>query len=247
VGAVELACEDIVFSNFRVESICSSSAVDLVDLSKGSIDSYQWTVLRDGTEVQSSASESPYLFISEPGSYSISLTVANDVLEESYTADFDVIENDIRPIELVENNDGLVATLVLDEYQWYFEDELTDFNTRLISPNRDGTYRVGYRSTASEIGCTNTVSDSYIFVVAGIDEETGTVLYPNPVSDILRFKSNQEISSISIVDLQGRVVRSYENGIENQLDISDLPKGMYNVLIIFTKNNQSKEFKIIKK
>lgn len=247
VGAVELACEDIVFSNFRVENTCSSSAVDLIDLSKGSIDNYQWTVLRDGAEVQSSVSESPYLFIGDPGTYSISLTVSNDVLEESYTVQFNVIENDLGPIQLVENNDGLVATLVLDEYQWYFEDELTDFTTRLISPNREGTYRVGYRSSTSESGCTNTVSNSYIFVVAGIDEETGTILYPNPVSDILNFKSNRKISSISFADLQGRVVKNYRVRNESQLNISDLPKGMYNVVVLFQDNNQSKEFKIIKK
>jgi len=55
------------------------------------------------------------------------------------------------------------------------------------------------------------------------------LVYPNPVVDQLTISGNEEISDIRIVDLAGRTVQQHSvNGMRMvQLQVSDLPSGMY--------------------
>ncbi len=50
-------------------------------------------------------------------------------------------------------------------------------------------------------------------------------LFPNPVSDILTIKTEMNIQQIRLIDLAGRVLRTYAN--ESRLDLSVLPAGIY--------------------
>lgn len=53
--------------------------------------------------------------------------------------------------------------------------------------------------------------------------------YPNPVVSHINFKkvnNNSSISKVAIVDLQGKIVKSFTN-VEQQIDVSDLSKGYY--------------------
>ncbi|HEX2395380.1 MAG TPA: T9SS type A sorting domain-containing protein [Bacteroidales bacterium] len=58
------------------------------------------------------------------------------------------------------------------------------------------------------------------------------VLYPNPVSEILYVNSEKSVQSFRIVDISGRIVLQ-QTGIIRNIDISDLPPGIYQV-ILFT-------------
>ncbi|MFN7419827.1 MAG: T9SS type A sorting domain-containing protein, partial [Flavobacterium sp.] len=58
------------------------------------------------------------------------------------------------------------------------------------------------------------------------------VLYPNPSSSIVNLSLPESlgVKGITITDLQGRTVRSYNNNV-SQIDVSDLTSGMYMVSI----------------
>jgi hypothetical protein len=76
------------------------------------------------------------------------------------------------------------------------------------------------------------------------------VIYPNPSSSIINIESENDLSSFNarITDITGRLIlkNNYElNGHSTQLNISDLPTGIYTIII---ENGQDKIIKkLIKK
>lgn len=68
------------------------------------------------------------------------------------------------------------------------------------------------------------------------------VVWPNPVQDVLNFKSNNyDIEEIVIVDMQGRVVEKVSNTNISKMDISHIKEGSY--LIKISGDN----FEVVKK
>jgi Secretion system C-terminal sorting domain len=65
------------------------------------------------------------------------------------------------------------------------------------------------------------------------------LIYPNPTSDYIQVKNMESVESINIYDISGRLVRQFLNNTASQLDISELPKGVYQVAI---KANGETEF-----
>ncbi len=72
-----------------------------------------------------------------------------------------------------------------------------------------------------------------IWLVSSIDENpmeesTKTVVFPNPVGDALNIKASQQINSVQIYDVNGRlVIRSDEQRFNSVLNLSDLYSGFY--------------------
>ncbi|MCB4808424.1 T9SS type A sorting domain-containing protein [Tamlana sp. 62-3] len=60
-------------------------------------------------------------------------------------------------------------------------------------------------------------------------------LYPNPVKDRMFVKSNEQIESVSIYNINGQLLKQ-SNNIENGIDVSVLPSGLY-MIYIKTSNN----------
>ena len=60
---------------------------------------------------------------------------------------------------------------------------------------------------------------------------TGVKMYPNPAKDVLNIVSeNEELTNVSIMDLNGRVVKQVSNNFSH-ISIQDLSKGIYMVTI----------------
>ena len=67
--------------------------------------------------------------------------------------------------------------------------------------------------------------------------------YPNPVKDILNFKTEQNISKVEVYDIAGRILSS--NSIsENKIDLSELKTGNY-ILKLYTEKGMF-NIKIVK-
>lgn len=69
-------------------------------------------------------------------------------------------------------------------------------------------------------------------------------IYPNPVSQFFEIESNQEIKEIEIVDLSGKVVKLFKEGLEHY-SISELSEGLY-ILKIQTHFGKSSQKLIIR-
>jgi len=70
-------------------------------------------------------------------------------------------------------------------------------------------------------------------------------LYPNPTADYFTINNTNDIVSVKIYDISGKVVKSQLEAVNNKFDISSLEKGVYTVSIETKSGFVSK--KIIKK
>lgn len=59
-------------------------------------------------------------------------------------------------------------------------------------------------------------------------EAASAVVYPNPVNDVLNVKFNSEISSVSVIGMDGKVISTTSaNGVYTTVNVSDLKAGVY--------------------
>ncbi|MEW5675852.1 T9SS type A sorting domain-containing protein [Flavobacterium enshiense] len=72
-------------------------------------------------------------------------------------------------------------------------------------------------------------------------------VYPNPVSNILTVDCKESFDSLTIYDINGRILRKLESGNERQLqiDVNDFSQGMY--FLEAQADNRKKVIKFIKK
>jgi hypothetical protein len=91
------------------------------------------------------------------------------------------------------------------------------------------------------------------FLVSAYDASLGTntflstdfSIYPNPVKDNLNISYNDTISNVEVVNLLGqKVINLINNSTQAQVDMSNLPYGVYMVKV--TSNNKVKTIKVIK-
>jgi hypothetical protein len=119
--------------------------------------------------------------------------------------------------------------------QWYnLFGPIPNATNQLYTVSQNGSYFVivtinGCPSSPSDTITIDNVNISYYNV------DDGIVLYPNPADDIIFIKSNNNISEIIIFDAIGRIVATYYN--VQQINISNLPEGFYNINIKFDKKN----------
>lgn len=80
-----------------------------------------------------------------------------------------------------------------------------------------------------------------------LSEKAPFSFYPNPVRDILTIQSEDSIASVSIIDMAGREIMElkFENGKNEQLNLTGLSSGVYLVKAVFS-DNRIETFKIIK-
>jgi Secretion system C-terminal sorting domain len=126
---------------------------------------------------------------------------------------------------------------------------------------QQGTYY--YVQLAAMTGCnsswveaTNPVSSSNAFFVCGnnwgcktVSEYTNMIVSPNPANNTFRVSNVDNISDhrVTLTDLSGRTVKSYSNISNEELDIAELPTGMYLVqLWNGTKKVQTTKLSVVK-
>ncbi|WP_298939657.1 T9SS type A sorting domain-containing protein [uncultured Dysgonomonas sp.] len=78
--------------------------------------------------------------------------------------------------------------------------------------------------------------------------DTDLILYPNPAKDYIEIKNliPDEIGSITVYDISGKLHRYILNPKQSRLDIYNLPKGLYSLIIEFSRMKDHKQFKFIK-
>lgn len=80
--------------------------------------------------------------------------------------------------------------------------------------------------------------------ISDIDGTKNIVIYPNPVKDILNLKSQEKISKIEIITMDGKKILSKNMTQEMKLDLNSLPAGVYSITVYF--GDQFKNMKFIK-
>ncbi|WP_430813406.1 T9SS type A sorting domain-containing protein [Carboxylicivirga sp. RSCT41] len=109
----------------------------------------------------------------------------------------------------------------------------------------------------------NSITDSRIWMGAGASEKTLTMeaddatsinkteevtiqVYPNPTNGLLHVKSDIEVVTAEVFDMTGRCVKIINAESIQQIDLSDLPKGLY-MVVLNDSIRQTKTVKITKR
>jgi hypothetical protein len=98
-----------------------------------------------------------------------------------------------------------------------------------LAATPDNIYGYGIPN-ACKIDSALTVLDSAILSTPEFQKELKVSIYPNPVSSLVTIKSSELITDISLLNLEGRLIkRELINSakISYQLDVSNLSKGIY--------------------
>jgi Secretion system C-terminal sorting domain len=91
-----------------------------------------------------------------------------------------------------------------------------------------GTHTITYTFTDG-LGCSNSASeDIFVDACAALLELDGELVsvYPNPTAEYFVVDTKSTVEGISILDLSGRVVKTF-NGAQEKYDVQNIPNGVY--------------------
>uniref|UniRef100_UPI0026F0346E T9SS type A sorting domain-containing protein n=1 Tax=Apibacter mensalis TaxID=1586267 RepID=UPI0026F0346E len=116
-----------------------------------------------------------------------------------------------------------------------------------LIPNFVLEYEVKIKNTVSfaSRNIKENIPEGFVWVGPQKNESESIQLFPNPVIDILKINTAANVTSASVYNYAGKEVKRYSRVINNELDLQDLPAGIYIVNIDTEIGKLSK--KIIKK
>ena len=231
-------CDEILFPDFEISNFCSNSVINIIDLSEGNINDYEW-MFESGTLLETNDNANPNVYFHNPGFYDLSLNVSNDIENEVFSVNVEIIENQMTEVEIIENSSGLVSTREGDEYQWYLDGvKLEGKSERTLTPTLSGNYQVAYN--LNDNSCLNRISNKYEIVITNIIEQNNShdiVFYPNPFQDKFNLSGTERGDVVLIYNSSGKVVTRIISTREEELIVMDkYPSGVYYV-IIFKKSS----------
>lgn len=223
--------------------ICQTDEVIFTDNSIGGATSWEWTF--DGGDPATSDEQNPTVTYNTDGIYDVTLTVTNDLGEEStllqedlitvsaLSALFEVNETDVCNEVQVQFTD--LSTCNAESWSWTFEGgapETSDEQNPMVTYAVGGTFDVTLTVTNAN-GDSELIQDNYMTVhnCTAVDYlySQEMSIAPNPGNGELQLVLPGTINyDVFIYDLTGHLL--YKSSIaagENQLDISHLESGVY--------------------
>jgi hypothetical protein len=116
--------------------------------------------------------------------------------------------------------------------------QFTDFN----NTNGVSQYRL------KQIDIDGRSSYSSIKLVRGLDQKAKTMVFPNPSFDgrvSVMFEEANVVRNISLVDINGRVVKQWKGVSNNNIQVENLNPGFYTLRIVNTSTNKQTVEKFI--
>ncbi len=123
--------------------------------------------------------------------------------------------------------------------------------TYIFTPTTSGIYYLGFNCFSNSNQFNLYVDDIALTVNVAlgtqspqIENHDGIVIYPNPFRDVINIKNAKDISTIHVIDLSGRLLKTIQSP-ENKVNLETLSSGAY-ILQIIHKNGEKRCFKILK-
>ena len=116
-----------------------------------------------------------------------------------------------------------------------------------LIPNFVLEYEVKIKNTVSfaSRNINENIPEGFVWVGPQKNETESIQLFPNPVIDILKINTAAKVTSANVYNYAGKEVKRYPRIINNELDLQDLPAGIYIVNLATDQGIVTK--KIIKK
>ncbi len=213
------------------DSICAYNNETYSILPVENAETYIWT-LPPGWQGNSDSNSINIVNDTEGGEISVKVVICNDT-SEAIIMDVFVLPPDI-PVISVDDSFTLRTVKPYTSYQWLLNDTLIEGATHAeYRVTENGNYRV---IVTNEYGCVDT-SDIYeiknVVSIPGLDVPGRIIVYPNPASNkiIIRYP---ETLNIVLSSIDGKEL--LRSAGKNEIDIQQLPDGIY-MLGIFDGNN----------
>jgi PKD repeat protein len=239
---IHLACNTAVLpvAAFSApDSICPGTCTDFTNLSINAV-SYVWTF--PGAQPSVSVDPNPTsICYSAPGVYDVTLIASGPSGSDSITlVNYMTVYPLPTPQGIIQNGDTLFANQGSTTYQWFHNGVLipgaTDY---YLAMTTGGNYSV---VCDDENGCeVEAVINDVIAKIQSVNSELQLAVFPNPANDIVtiqgkklqgcRIKLYNEIGEEVFAD-----VLKTENDSARELNIRNLPKGMYVIVILNGEN-----------
>lgn len=241
-GWIEAHCEDVLFAAFDFESPCSQNTTFFTDASDGNPNQWLWD-FGDGT---TSTRPNPTKTYNSPGFYNVKLTVSENQEISVIDEEISIISSNLG-IPVVENLSGRLVTNSPGQlFQWFLDGEILSGETnRLLSIEPEGG---NYQVRVSDGTCF-ALSDPLIITSVDLVETKDKIgVFPNPIHGSivnLTIPSSDVDTQLEILDTHGKVILNIvpeKLGTTIELDIKELPKGMYIIRIITGEQMINKRF-----
>jgi PKD repeat protein len=233
---------DILFSGDNIISKCDGNLA-ILDAG-GPFPDYLW----------SDFSINQTLSVNYTGAYSVTVT-DNNGCKNNATAEVTSYPAPLPAFNFTENSLNVNFTntsLNSDTYFWNFGDgQSSNLENPTHHYNNEGIYYISL--TASNSFCTEVIAyDTIIILITGINksvEENIFSMFPNPttgVVNILLKNHDHDFSEINLFNVTGQLVfyeQINKSLVNMQIDLSDLPGGVYTVR--FSSKNNIEEGKLI--
>lgn len=194
-----------------------------------------------GTLQSSIKLNSPYFFQAMP--------VFPDIYAPVVSSDFPTeitlnAETKINLKNVATDQDNLSAAIVKsiksNSKETSVKAEINDDQELVITPLNSGVANIEIDFTSNGKVVTKTLAVTANFLATTETTKVSLSIYPNPVSDVLKIKSNDKIDTINIFDFSGKLVSSNSNA--NEINVSNLIKGNYIIQITTDKKTHTEKF-----
>lgn len=158
-------------------------------------------------------------------------------------------DNQPAAMPKITSNSNVLTSTSATTYQWYKNGvKLIGANNQNYTATDSGIYLV---RTTDSIGCIYQYSAGFKYNsgsigIQKIHSENKIDIFPNPSTGVYTILGNNEhLKQILVYDMQGKFIQS--QNFTNQLDISNLPNGIYTVeFIINTSQSVYKKINLLK-
>jgi len=206
---------------------CAPLTILFEDLSSGIVENRSWTF--PGGEPSTSTAPAPVVTFSEPGDYTISLSVSNSSNNANSTQQITVVTPPTPVFESIANNlmislqnNSLNAT----SYFWNFGDGNT---STLENPVHNyasaGVYEVSLNASNDYCGVANAQTINVNISAVENPMDFPLTIYPNPTSGWLHIE-NWRKGELALIDPTGRHLATWQP-ITDSIDMSTFPAGLY--------------------
>ncbi len=235
--------------------IAAGNAVDFTNTSTGYQATRTWTF--EGGNPATSTEENPRVMYSTPGTYRVSLTVANACGEntkeeatyitvtepetgEAPRADFSFSTTQLEEGFSVQFND--LSTNLPSTWSWTFANGTPESSTEqnpVVTFAEEGDYLISLVAE-NEYGRDSIARTISIVGINDYEIDNLVSVYPNPTSSILNIEA-EDLVSVSIIDMSGRVVYfANESCSAASIDLEGFAKSEYMVKVETKKGTSVK-------
>jgi hypothetical protein len=174
------------------------------------------------------------------GVYSYTLTATNSICTDTLTGSVEIRQTpDITEIETIDDEKGLRATQIGDDYEWQLQtadSHITVSNERDFYPQESGFYRVFiFRN-----GCRSEASEYYEFFFTSVNSANRGIVWYNDDNNTLILPESNPGTQIDIYDITGKLIKT-QAGEKNTIKLY-LQPGIYFYALQNGAENESGKF-----